>query len=87
MRDRETALADLKVRLLSAPTGVALDANGRRLLWVPDEETGGRDYEIAIEVADSGNPVLVTQARIPVRVVETNLAPEFGELSLTPILG
>src|SRR5207302_2016314 len=65
----------LSFSLVSAPTGVLLDANSGVLSWTPTEAQGPSTNLITLKVADNGAPPLSATNSFTVVVQEVNSAP------------
>ena len=61
--------------LVSAPTGVSLDANTGVLTWTPTEAQGPSTNPITVRVTDNGTPALSSSRSFTVVVKEVNAAP------------
>src|SRR5207249_2162316 len=61
--------------LVSAPTGVSLDANTGVLTWTPTEAQGPSTNPITVRVTDNGTPALNNSRSFTVVVREVNTAP------------
>src|SRR5213075_1897807 len=73
--DADLPANTLSFGLVSAPTGVLLDANTGVLIWTPTEAQGPSTNLIKVKVTDNGAPPLSATNSFTVVVNEVNSAP------------
>src|SRR5205085_738798 len=73
--DADLPTNTLSFGLVSAPTGVLLDANSGVLSWTPTEAQGPSTNLITLKVTDNGAPPLSATNSFTVVVREANSAP------------
>lgn len=65
--DPDLPATRLTFELVSGPTGMAIDANGR-LTWLPSADLVGTSHSVVVRVRDEGQPPLATEAAFRVTV-------------------
>src|SRR5205823_5625548 len=73
--DADVPANTLTFALVSAPTGVSLDANTGVLTWTPTEAQGPSTNPITVRATDNGTPALNSSRSFTVVVREVNTAP------------
>jgi len=73
--DPDVPANTLTFDLVSAPSGVSLNANNGVLTWTPTEAQGPSTNTITVKVTDNGTPALSTTQSFTVIVNEVNTAP------------
>ena len=79
--DADVPANTLTFSLVSAPTGVQLDANTGVLTWTPTEAQGPSVNVITVKVTDNGTPALSDSRSFTVVVNEVNVAPVLATIS------
>src|SRR5207302_1417169 len=83
--DADLPANTLSFGLVSAPTGVLLDANTGVLTWTPTEAQGPSTNLITVRVTDNGAPPLSATNSFTVVVREVNSAPALSLPDALPI--
>lgn len=86
-KDAETPREKLKLSLVDAPEGLALDAATGKLAWTPTEKQGPGKFTFRARLVDDGEPQQSTEQVFELSVAEVNTPPKLAPLNASVVAG